>query len=1832
MLLLKKVKWLCNISACLSLLLLFQLIVPLALPGLGKQNYVHANGSADTIPPSAPQNLYASQVTGSSVTLNWNIAADNQGVVTYAVYRNNLQIATVGNNVYQTGKVYYVDSGLTSGTAYKYEVLAADQSGNTSAKSDPLYVTTSAVMPLGPTSQQGSGLRAEYFNSDDFSDRKIIRLDDQVDFNWGGHSPDPALDKGAFTIRWSGKIQPKYSEKYTLYTEAHGGVRMWVGQQLLIDNWDGQGMIKDSAVISLTAGQLYDIKLEYKDNQGAAKITLLWSSTSQPKEVIPKSQLYPPIVPGVPTNVQYSSNSSSITITWDAVPGVTGYDVEVDGQIVDNASGLIYVHQPLAAKSTHSYRVRAKVPEITGDWSPIVNATTRGIVPANFQANAVDRVVTVTWDSVPGALGYELEVDGSIIDLGTATKYEHVDLKPNTTHSYRVRAKNNDWSIFLTVIIPPMVSTPGQGSGLRAEYFNSDDFSDRKIIRLDDQVNFNWGGHSPDPALDKSAFTIRWSGKIQPKYSEKYTLYTEAHGGVRLWVGQQLLIDNWDGHGMVKDSTVISFTAGQLYDIKLEYKDNQGAAKITLLWSSPSQLKEVIPKSQLYPPFIPGVPTNVQYSSNSKSITITWDAVPGAAGYDVEVDGQIVDITSGLTYVHQPLAANSTHTYRVRAKVPEITGDWSPVLNAITRGGVPANFQANAIDRTVTVTWDTVPGALGYELEVDGSIIDLGTATKYEHADLMADTTHSYRVRARNEQGVGDWTSLISLTVQSEVPTNLKAASTARSITLSWDRVPGALNYEIEADNTVIANVTETVFTHYQLEPNTGHSYRVRATLPGGPRPWSPVIYKSTLPEAGHGTGLKGEYFEQTTLTDLKHTRVDSQVEFDWNHNSPAPGVRGDEFSVRWTGQIEPLYSETYTLITEAHGGARLWVNENLIIDDWEAHNSSVKQVAIPFEAGKRYDIRLEYRETNGTSRVQLSWKSASQPLGVVPKSLLYPIGVPQQVGTSSTETTVTVQWNPVSYAAGYDVEIDGTTVVSVIDPNFVHQEVMPGTLHNYRIRATNGMVIGEWSSSVSEITKLGRTTILEITPTETTLDVSWDTVYGATGYDIEVDGVIVNNDSRTTYLHEPLLSGTEHSYRVRAKTAYRIGDWSEWGRKWTLPGLPEGIIATAISTSVTVEWLPVRGATGYDIETAGTIIDNGNVTSYQETDLNPNTQHVYKIRAKNSSGVGKWSSVIAKSTLTGTPANLHGEATETSIQLYWDAVAGATGYELQIDGTTIQAVDSAKYIHNGLQPNETHRYSVRSKNAEGTSPWSPSIELTTLPAIPTGFHATADTLSIQVAWDQVQGATGYDIEVDGAVISTGTMNAYVHAGLVSNSEHTYRVRAITAKATGRWSEKITKITRLSAPTNVHASTTGRTITLTWDPIAGVSGYEVEADGSLVQTGPTPMFEHRDLAPYTTHQYRVRTQSAGGAGDWSSVVTAKTMLGTTELAVDSVTVSSISVRWNVVAGAEGYDLFIDGEVVDAGTGTSYTHTGLSPYSWHVYRVRARASESVGEWSEALSKSTQLGIPGNIRASTTSSEITVSWDTVSGAAGYDIEADGTIIDNSPDTVFVHRDLAPNSQHTYRIRAKNENGAGEWSDLSSWSVSVIIITAPDKPRNVKATATTGSITLTWDPSAYASGYDIEIDGQVLEGTAGTNYTHGGLEPNTMHVYRVRANNGQAASEWTDKVQKITTPELTVTVEKDTMFNFIVVAPKKNGVTERKVTVLYRPDELEVLDLSAITPELELSAGDIAGTNITVEESVPGKIVFRIRNADKTVVNSIKFQCITSGEYPKVTYTIE
>jgi len=121
--------------------------------------------------------------------------------------------------------------------------------------------------------------------------------------------------------------------------------------------------------------------------------------------------------------------------------------------------------------------------------------------------------------------------------------------------------------------------------------------------------------------------------------------------------------------------------------------------------------------------------------------------------------------------------------------------------------------------------------------------------------------------------------------------------------------------------------------------------------------------------------GLKAEFFANKNLEGPPVlTRIDQDVNFDWGTGSPDPRVPVDEFSARWTGKLVPAVSGKYQFGAIADDGVRIYLDGKLIAEDWTDHAPTTVTGEVNLEAGKTYDLKIEYFEDKIGAVAKLAW------------------------------------------------------------------------------------------------------------------------------------------------------------------------------------------------------------------------------------------------------------------------------------------------------------------------------------------------------------------------------------------------------------------------------------------------------------------------------------------------------------------------------------------------------------------------------------------------------------------------------------------------------------------------------------------------------------------------------------------------------------------------------------------------------------------------------------------------------------------------------------------
>ncbi len=168
-------------------------------------------------------------------------------------------------------------------------------------------------------------------------------------------------------------------------------------------------------------------------------------------------------------------------------------------------------------------------------------------------------------------------------------------------------------------------------------------------------------------------------------------------------------------------------------------------------------------------------------------------------------------------------------------------------------------------------------------------------------------------------------------------------------------------------------NLPTPVLAQLQLLPGANYTVGTASNA-------SVVIYPSP---AGKGSGLLGQYFTNSSttytnsknfnLTNLFLTRIDPVIDFTWS-NGMSPNLSNGYYCVRWTGQVQPQFSETYVFDVRSDDGCRLWVNDQLLINKWQSQSVTDWTNAIALQAGARYDLKLEYLQYGGSAQAHLYW------------------------------------------------------------------------------------------------------------------------------------------------------------------------------------------------------------------------------------------------------------------------------------------------------------------------------------------------------------------------------------------------------------------------------------------------------------------------------------------------------------------------------------------------------------------------------------------------------------------------------------------------------------------------------------------------------------------------------------------------------------------------------------------------------------------------------------------------------------------------------------------
>ena len=272
---------------------------------------------------------YAVSVFGTAIFLATPVISPAGGNFTNAT-TVTLSDTTAGVSIYytlngtapSTASTLYTGPFVLTSSAVVQAMVVANGAIN-SAIASASFINTAAV-------GNGTGLRAEYFTNassgSPFTGSPVlVTTNATVNFSSATNWPGVVVGSNHFAVRWTGSVQPQFSETYNFITTADDGVRLFINGQLLINDWvDKTNATSRTNSISLAAQQFYTIELDYYQATNNASVTLAWSSLSAPFSVVPQTQLYPFTNPpptvaiAAPLAGASYTAAASVTISADA--------------------------------------------------------------------------------------------------------------------------------------------------------------------------------------------------------------------------------------------------------------------------------------------------------------------------------------------------------------------------------------------------------------------------------------------------------------------------------------------------------------------------------------------------------------------------------------------------------------------------------------------------------------------------------------------------------------------------------------------------------------------------------------------------------------------------------------------------------------------------------------------------------------------------------------------------------------------------------------------------------------------------------------------------------------------------------------------------------------------------------------------------------------------------------------------------------------------------------------------------------------------------------------------------------------------------------------------------------------------------------------------------------------------------------------------------------------------------------------------------------------------------------------------------------------------------
>ena len=521
-----------------------------------------------------------------------------------------------------------------------------------------------------------------------------------------------------------------------------------------------------------------------------------------------------------------------------------------------------------------------------------------------------------------------------------------------------------------------------------ARYYDNTTFSGSPVLaRQDANVNFNWGGGSPDPALPNDGFSVRWT-KSQHFGAGRYTFSAIADDGVRLYIDGKRVINQGQGPANTEFNYTTDLGEGD-HTIKMDYIEFGGDARASLSWDSTLvQPADAYHAEYWNWPGINEIPgTSAQLSRDEEKIDHDWgEGSPGGSispdrflarwtrtvslapgDYDFAVtadDGVRLDI-DGVRVIDKWIDEGPTAYH---ATVPIDGGPHRIVMQYYENGGgavARLGYQPVGVppaDPPYHASYWNTPGAIGPPPTIPTGPPDLERLDDTLDFDWF-DASPGTGITP--DRFVARWTKTVTL-----------SAGLYRFSGAHDDGMRAYIDDEPLFDNWVSGN---TGYSIDKVVAGGSHQLRVEY-FEGGAEARASFDYDRIGDVVPVDGGYHAEYFDNRNLAgDPVVTRSDQAVNFDWGAGAPADTVPVDNFSARWTKSVTVSADSPYKFTATSDDGVRLFIDGEKVLDKWTPQSATTYSVVRQLDAGV-HQVVLEYFEAGGDAVAKFSYERTAEP------------------------------------------------------------------------------------------------------------------------------------------------------------------------------------------------------------------------------------------------------------------------------------------------------------------------------------------------------------------------------------------------------------------------------------------------------------------------------------------------------------------------------------------------------------------------------------------------------------------------------------------------------------------------------------------------------------------------------------------------------------------------------------------------------------------------------------------------------------------------------------